>query len=69
MQTKIIMDSQDIEPITFTESVVRWPKIWTAKGSLEEVVALFDGYEIAIRHSKFRSTKRPTPSDALPAQR
>jgi hypothetical protein len=59
------MDSYNIDPVSFAESICARPKMWTATGRLEEVMALFYGYEIAICHSGTLLASKPTPSDAL----
>jgi hypothetical protein len=59
------MDSYHIDPVSLAESICSRPKMWTATGRLEEVMAFFYGYVIAISHSKTSPVSKPTPSDAL----
>lgn len=57
--------AEDIEPLSFAECVCNRPRMWTTNGSLEEVIALFNGYEIAMAHTGGHGKERPSPSDAL----
>ena len=59
------MDSSYIDPVSMAESICSRPKMWAATGRLEEVMAFFYGYEIAVCHSKTSPVSKPTPSDAL----
>ena len=58
-------DASSIRVVSLALMVVRNPKQWTANGKIEEVLAFFDGIEIAMRHCSPCSLKSPTPSDAL----
>lgn len=59
------MDNCKIDPISFSEAVCKRPKMWTATGCLEEVMALFDGYKVAISHYDLMPDGKPSPADAL----
>jgi hypothetical protein len=59
------MDSYHIDPVSFPEAICKRPKMWTATGRLEEVMALFDGYRMAICRHEITPKNEPTPSDAL----
>lgn len=58
----------DITPLSHVEVLAKRPKMFTAHGSLGEILAFFDGYESAHRYAELRSSMPrpgPTPSDAL----
>jgi hypothetical protein len=56
-------------PLSHVEFLTKRPKLFTAHGSLGEILAFCDGYESARRHMELSSSVAPrpgpTPSDAL----
>lgn len=52
---------EDLEPLSIARSVCLRPLMYTANGTLEEVIALLSGYIMGIQHS------RTTPVDQSPA--
>ena len=58
------MTVEDIEPLNIAQCVCLRPKMYTANGTLAEVLALFDGYDLALRHDSSRASDT-SPSHVL----
>ncbi len=56
------MNSYDLEHLSIAEHVCLRPGLYTANGSLSEVLALLDGYRLAVQ------TERHPTSDVSPIQ-
>ncbi|MEO1134882.1 MAG: hypothetical protein AAFX40_19550 [Cyanobacteria bacterium J06639_1] len=57
-------ENYSIDLRTFAESVCLRPNLWLPSGRLEEAIALFEGYSMALRHTQSESGD-PSPRDAM----
>ena len=58
------MTTKEINPLCLAQVICQRPKLFTANGSLGEVVALLEGYELALRNSE-KLPKDRSPSHVL----